>query len=294
MTEDSHGPGPQPLPETDTTVPHSARIWNYWLGGTVNYPVDRDAGDEYRDVYPQIIDAALASRAFQARVVQFLAGEAAIRQFLDVGAVRRGRQYPRDRAADGPAIAHCLRGPRSFRGRLRAALLTSTPEGATDFVEGDPHQPAGILSAAARTLDFAQPIALLLIGVMGHLDDADAYPIVRQLIGSLPPGSYLALQDGTSSSTSDTFTEAQEGYDDIGAIPYHLRRPEQIAAFFDGLDLIEPGVVPLPLAPRAGPARPSAGSAEFRRGGRGSAPSGRADVARGPDVRPGHERPPGR
>ncbi len=256
MTEDSHGPGPQPLPETDTTVPHSARIWNYWLGGTVNYPVDRDAGDEYRDVYPQIIDAALASRAFQTRVVQFLAGEAAIRQFLDVGAGLPAADNTHEiaqRMAPQSRIVYVDHDP--FVVGYGRRSLTSTPEGATDFVEGDLHQPAGILSAAARTLDFAQPIALLLIGVMGHLDDADAYPIVRQLIGSLPPGSYLALQDGTSSSTSDTFTEAQEGYDDTGAIPYHLRRPEQIAAFFDGLDLIEPGVVPLPRW-RPGPDQP--------------------------------------
>jgi len=84
MTEDSPGPGPQPSP--DTTVPHSARIWNYWLGGDVNFPVDREAGDQYRQVYPEIVDAAVASRGFQTRAVRFLAGEAGIRQFLDVGA----------------------------------------------------------------------------------------------------------------------------------------------------------------------------------------------------------------
>jgi hypothetical protein len=123
--------------------------------------------------------------------------------------------------------------------------LSSTPEGVTEFLEGDLYQPAEVLGAAARTLDLTQPVALMLIGVMGHLADGDAYPVVAHLLGALPAGSYLALQDGTSSGT-EAFDEAQDDYDDTGALPYHLRRPEQVAAFFDGLELVEPGVVPLP------------------------------------------------
>jgi S-adenosyl methyltransferase len=119
--------------------------------------------------------------------------------------------------------------------------LVSTPDGVTDFAEADLHRPEDVLAAAARTLDFSQPIALLLMGVMGHLEDGNAYPIVRHLAGALLPGSYLALYDGGTTSSSDAFTEAQEGYDDTGAIPYHLRTPEEIAAFFDRLELVEPG-----------------------------------------------------
>jgi hypothetical protein len=91
---------------------------------------------------------------------------------------------------------------------------------------------------------------------MGHLEDGNAYPIVRHLVGALPPGSYLALYDGGTTGASDAFTEAQEGYDDTGAIPYHLRTPEEIAAFFDRLDLVEPGVVPVPLWRPADPGPP--------------------------------------
>jgi hypothetical protein len=123
-------------------------------------------------------------------------------------------------------------------------LLHSTPDGTADFIQADLHEPGEILRAAAQTLDFAQPIALMLMGVMGHIDDADAYPIVRQLLAGLPEGSYLALQDGVMAG--ETFSEAQDGYDETGAVPYRLRRPGQVAAFFDGLELVDPGVVLLP------------------------------------------------
>jgi hypothetical protein len=254
MTEESPGPASQP-PAADTTVPHSARIWNYWLGGTDNYPVDREAGDQYREVYPQIVDVALASRAFQTRVVRFLAGEAGIRQFLDVGAGLPAAGNTHEVAqgiAPQSRIVYVDHDPFVVsHGRSR---LASTPEGAIDFAEADLHEPAEILRAAAPTLDFSQPVALLLMGVMGHLDDRDAVPIVSQLVSGLPAGSYLALQDGTG--TSDTFNEAQQGYDDTGAIPYRLRRPAQIVSFFDGLDLVEPGVVAVTRW-RPGPDQPS-------------------------------------
>ena len=245
MTDNSPGPVPQPPPGIDTTVPHSARIWNYWLGGKDNYPVDREAGDQYREVYPQIVDVALASRAFQARVVRFLANQAGLRQFLDVGAGLPAAGNTHEIAqgiAPQSRVVYVDHDP--FVVSRSRSQLTSTPQGAVDYIESDLHQPAEILSAAARTLDFSQPIALLLMGVMGHLDDGDAYTIVRQLLDGLPPASYLALQDGAM--ISGAFTEAQQGYDDTGAIPYRLRRPEQIAAFFDGLDVVEPGVVPTP------------------------------------------------
>jgi hypothetical protein len=243
MTADSGGTVP---PEVDTTVPHSARIWNYWLGGTDNYPVDREAGDQYRDVYPQIVDLARASRAFQARAIRFLAADQGIRQFLDVGAGLPAAGNTHEVAqgiAPETRVVYVDHDPFVVsHGRSR---LRSTPEGVTRFIEADLHQPAEILRAAGESLDFSRPIGLVLMGVMGHIDDGSAYPIVRQLIDGLPAGSYLVLQDGAEVSDA-SFNEAQEGYDDTGAIPYRLRRPEQIAAFFDGLDVVEPGVVPLP------------------------------------------------
>ncbi len=256
MTSDSLDPQQQLTPGTDPAVPHSAWIWNYWLGGTDNYPVNREAGDQYREVYPQIVEVALASRAFQARAIRYLAGEAGIRQFLDIGAglpaggntheVAQGIA-PRSRVLyvdhDPFVVSH---------GRSQ---LAGTPEGFADYLEADLHQPAEILRSAARVLDFSQPIGLVLMGVMGHIDEDDAYPIVRQLLGGLPAGSFLALQDGAE--MSEAFTEAQEDYDDTGAIPYHLRRPAQIAAFFEGLGIVDPGVVPTPRwRPEPGQAGP--------------------------------------
>src|SRR5262249_32773587 len=122
-------------------------------------------------------------------------------------------------------------------------LLTSTPEGAADFIGADMRDPQAILSRAAATLDFGQPVALMLMGVMGHIpDDDEAQSIVRRLVAGLPPGSFLALTDGLD-SVSEAMNEAQQGYDDTGAIPYKLRYVDQVTRFFDGLELVEPGVV---------------------------------------------------
>ncbi len=241
MTDQTRGPAPELAAEIDTSVPHSARIWNYWLGGSDNYPVDRAAGDQYREVFPQIIDVARTSRAFQARAVRFLAAEIGLRQFLDVGAglptADNTHQIAQRIAAesrivyvdnDPPVVAHARQ------------LLGSTPEGVAEYLAGDLGQPEEIIRAAAGPLDFGRPVALMLMGVMGHIDDGEAYPIVRRLLDGLPTGSYLVLQDGVNAT--DTFHEAQQGYDDTGAVPYRLRQPEQVAAFFVGLDLVEPGV----------------------------------------------------
>ena len=241
MTNDFLGAAPEPSPQIDTTVPHSARIWNYWLGGTDNYPVDREAGDQYREVYPQIVDVARASRAFQVRAVRYLTGEAGLRQFLDVGAGLPAVQNTHEvaqRIAPDSRVVYVDHDPEVVaHGRT---LLRGAPPGTAEFIQADLHGPGEILRAAAATLDFSQPVALMLMGVMGHIDDADAYPIVAHLVDGLPAGSYLALQDGVLAG--ETFHEAQEGYDDTGAIPYRLRRPDQVAAFFDGMELVPPGI----------------------------------------------------
>ncbi|HEY5989455.1 MAG TPA: SAM-dependent methyltransferase, partial [Streptosporangiaceae bacterium] len=126
------------------------------------------------------------------------------------------------------------------------ALLTSTPEGATDYVDVDLRDPDKILEAAAATLDFTQPVALMLMGILGHVtDDDEAQSIVKRLLDPLPSGSYLVLYDGTN-AFSKAFEEAQRQYDESGAVPYRLRSPEQIARFFDGLELVEPGLVSCP------------------------------------------------
>jgi O-methyltransferase involved in polyketide biosynthesis len=246
VTDRSAPPG-QPAPKIDTTVPQSARIWNYWLGGKDNYPVDRAAGDQYREVFPGIIDVARASRQFLTRAVRYLAGEAGIRQFLDIGTglpTADNTHQVAQRVNPACRIVYVDNDPLVLA--HARALLSSTPQGATDYIHADLRQPDQILEAAARTLDIGQPVALMLMGILGHLSDYDeAHSIVKRLLDALPSGSYLAINDGTS-VISKEFAAAQEGYNQSGAVPYHLRSPEQIAGFFEGLEVVEPGVVSCP------------------------------------------------
>jgi S-adenosyl methyltransferase len=243
----------------DTTVPHSARVWNYWLGGKDNYEVDRAAGDQFRKVYPGIVDEARAFRYFLARTVRYLAGEANIRQFLDIGTglpTVDNTHEVAQRVNPACRIVYVDNDPLVLA--HARALLTSTAEGATDYIDADLREPKKILAEAAKTLNFTQPIALILSGILGHIaDDEQARSIVRRLVDGLPSGSYLMLQDGTTLSKANE--EALQDYNQSGAVPYNLRDPEQIVGFFDGLELVEPGVVPIqqwrpdvaPVAPRA-------------------------------------------
>jgi O-methyltransferase involved in polyketide biosynthesis len=226
-------------------VPHSARIWNYWLGGKDHYPVDRAAGDKYREVYPGIVDTARAVRYFMARTVRYLAAEAGVRQFLDVGtglpAVDNTHEIAQ-RVAPESRVVYADNDPLVLA--HARALLSSRPEGACAYVDADMREPGQILAAAAGTLDLDQPVALLLMGVLGHVSSyADAQTVVDGLLAAFPPGSYLALAD--SVRTGDAHIEAGENYADTGAVPYQLRSPAEIAGFFHGLDLVEPGVVPV-------------------------------------------------
>jgi len=228
----------------DTTVPHSARIWNYWLGGKDNYEIDRVAGDEFVKVFPGIVDIARAGRAFLARAVSYLALEAGIRQFLDVGTglptVDNTHELAQ-RAAPDSQIVYVDNDPLVLA--HARALLTSTPEGSTDYVDADMRDPGAILARAAASLDLDQPVALMLIGVLGHIaDDDEAQSIAQRLMAGLTSGSYLALFDGLDDITKE-MSEAQQGYDDTGAVPYKLRSREQVAPFFDGLEFVEPGLV---------------------------------------------------
>jgi hypothetical protein len=226
-------------------VPHSARIWNYWLGGKDNYAVDREAGDQYKEIFPGIAVVARTSRAFLTRAVRYLATEAGIRQFLDVGTglpTANNTHEVAQRAAPESRIVYVDNDPLVLA--HARALLTSSPEGACEYLDADIRDPAAILDAAAGLLDFTQPIALMLMGIMGHFTDEEAYPIVHRLLAGLPSGSYFALYDGAN--TNEAFNQAQQGYNDSGAVPYYLRSPEQFTRYFEGLELVEPGVVPVP------------------------------------------------
>jgi O-methyltransferase involved in polyketide biosynthesis len=245
-------------PTFDTTVPQTARIWNYWLGGKDNFAVDREVGDQVQRAFPQIVENARVSRAFLARAVTYLAGEAGIRQFLDVGTglpTANNTHEVAQRVAPPSRVVYVDFDPMVLA--HARALLTSAPEGATAYIDADLRDPDRILREAAGTLDFTKPVALILLGILGHIGDYDeARSIVRRLLDGLPSGSYLVHDDGTN--TSDGVIEAARVWNQSANPPYHLRSPAQIAGFFEGLELVEPGVVSVSLW------RPEAGAPEER------------------------------
>ncbi|MCX4595186.1 SAM-dependent methyltransferase [Streptomyces sp. NBC_01549] len=247
MADGRPNPDQETLSKIDTTVPHSARIWNYWMGGKDNYEVDRIAGDAYREVAPNIETMARASREYLIRTVTFVAGEFGIRQFLDIGTglpSYDNTHQVAQRVAPESRIVYVDNDPLVLR--HAQALLTSTAEGVTNYIDADLHEPEKIVEAASRILDFDQPVALMLMGILGHIQDyEEAKSIVRTLQGALPSGSYFVHYDSTD--TDAALKQAQQGYDDTGAVPYVLRSPEQITAYYEGLELIEPGIVSCPL-----------------------------------------------
>jgi hypothetical protein len=240
-----NAPGRGPKPKIDTSVPHSARMWNYWLGGKDNYPIDRMAGEQVMQMVPDMPRIARLQRAFLARAIQYLAGEERIRQFLDIGTGLPTANNTHE-AAQGVApearIVYVDNDPLVL---VHArALLTSSPEGACAYIDADVREPDKILAEAARTLDFSKPIAIMLLGIMGQIPDSDRpETIIKRLLEAVPSGSYLAVSDGVN--TSETLNEASRQLNQTQHNAYHLRSPEQIAEFFAGLELVEPGVVSL-------------------------------------------------
>jgi hypothetical protein len=229
----------------DTTVPHSARIWNYWLGGKDNYAVDRAAGDAYKEVFPGIAVVARTSRAFLTRAVRYLAGEAGMRQFLDIGTglpTANNTHQVAQSVAPESRIVYVDNDPLVLA--HARALLTSTPEGTTDYIHADMHDPGNILAEASRTLDFGQPVAITMLGVLWHvMDNDEAYAIVSRLVQAMPSGSYLALNHPTLEVTGEKMATAIQYWNQYGKPPGTYRTPDELARFFDGMDLVEPGVV---------------------------------------------------
>ncbi|MFC5954769.1 SAM-dependent methyltransferase [Streptomyces pratens] len=244
MSDPETTPGTAAHQKIDTSVPHSARIWNYWLGGKDNYPVDEEAGDAYTDVFPGIVTIARSSRAFLQRNITYLVAEAGIRQFLDIGTglpTADNTHEVAQRIAPESRIVYVDNDPMILS--HARALLYSTPEGATAYVDSNVLDPERVLAAAAATLDFSRPTALILSNILGHIADHDeARSIVKRLMDALPSGSYLSINDG-SRGFDPGFEQAQDGYNKSGAVPYNLRTIEEITSFFDGLELLEPGVV---------------------------------------------------
>ncbi|GIF73385.1 hypothetical protein Asi02nite_29030 [Asanoa siamensis] len=232
------------MPQLDTSVPHSARVWNYWLGGKDNFAADREAGERVRAVFPAIVDNARAQRAFLGRAIGFLAAECGVRQFLDLGTGLPTADNTHEIAqavAPESRVVYVDNDPLVL---VHArALLASSPEGATSYVDADVRDTETVLREAAKTLDLDQPVAIIMLGILGNIPDYDeARSIVADLVAAVPAGSYLVVNDGTNSS--DEIAQGAQASTSAGGHAYALRTPAELTAYFDGLDLQDPGVVP--------------------------------------------------
>lgn len=236
--------------EIDTTVPHSPRVWNYWLGGKDNYEVDRQVGAHVMQTTPQIVDLARTSRGFLVRGVTYLVREHGVHQFLDIGTglpTANNTHEVAQRAEPTSRIVYVDNDPIVLS--HARALLTSDAAGATRYLDADFRDPQDVLAKAKEVgiLDFDRPIALILMNIVGHVGDWDeAKRIVRTLVDALPPGSFLLESDGTNVVDPESLNRAAEIYNQAANPKYTLRTPEQLTELFDGLELVEPGVVTCP------------------------------------------------
>ncbi|WP_028925070.1 SAM-dependent methyltransferase [Pseudonocardia acaciae] len=234
-----------PDPRINFGVPGAARIWNYWMGGKDYYAVDKQAGDAGLELYDM---RAMARECRQAsiRIVRFLAGEAGIRQFLDIGAGLPAMQNTHEIAqsiAPECRVVYVDNDP-VVLAHARALLTNTTPEGVTAYIEADCHDPDLIVSDARNVLNFNEPIAVMFMGVLGHARSFEAArSIVARVMDAVAPGSYLATNE--ANDTNEDFTTLCANYEQTGAVPYVPYPVEEIRRRFDGLEMVEPGLVPV-------------------------------------------------
>ena len=248
MTEDwLAGPaeGLEASDAVDTTVAHQARIYDYWLGGKDNFAADREAADQAIAAYPAILRGVRAQRAFLARAVRYLAEEAGVRQFLDIGTgipTASNTHEVAQAAAPDARVVYVDNDPMVLA--HARALLTGVPQGSTAYLDADLREPGKILAGAAGLLDFGQPMAVLLIGILQLIPAADnPHAIVARLVEAVPPGSWLAVYHPASDIDQDRVAEAVRRVNARTAGTTTLRTHAEIARFFGGLQLLEPGLV---------------------------------------------------
>jgi S-adenosyl methyltransferase len=233
----------------DTGVAHSARVYNYLLGGKDNYQADRVAAELVAEAIPSIVPGVRANREFLRRAVQYLAGEAGIRQFLDIGTglpTASNTHEVAQQAAPESRIVYVDNDPIVLA--HARALLESSAAGVTAYIQADARDPETIIREAAATLDFSQPVAVMVLLVMQYIPDADdPHQIVARLMDAVPPGSYLTMSDTTTDFNTDQVLDGTDRLNArLGPALFTPRSGPEIARFFDGLDLVEPGLVPLP------------------------------------------------
>jgi S-adenosyl methyltransferase len=241
-------PEPGGAPAFDTSVAHVARVYNYWLGGKDNFAADRAAAEQAMSAFPDIVLSARANRAFLRRAVTYLAREAGIRQFLDIGTGIPSANNTHEVAqsvAPGSRIVYVDNDPVVLA--HARALLTSSPGGATDYIEADLRNADQILAGAARTLDFTQPVAVMLMAILQHLsDDDDPYAVVGTLMAALPSGSYLVLSHPAKDIHAAEMAAMAERLNQMMAEKVTFRGQDEVAGFFGGLELVEPGMTNVP------------------------------------------------
>ncbi|HEX3715148.1 MAG TPA: SAM-dependent methyltransferase [Trebonia sp.] len=229
----------------DTTKAHPARIYDCWLGGKDNFAADREAAELALQAYPALAQAIRSNRAFLGRAVRFLAA-AGIRQFLDIGTGLPAADNTHEvaqREAPDSRIVYVDNDPIVLR--HAEALLTSTPPGACDYIQADLRDPETIVAEAARTLDFGRPVGLMLLAVLQFaLHDQDPYGLVSRLVAGLPSGSYLVISHPTD-DFNPSKGESMRVYNERSAEQAVVRDRAETTRFFDGLDLLDPGVVPV-------------------------------------------------
>nr|WP_264081236.1 SAM-dependent methyltransferase [Streptomyces spectabilis] len=226
----------------DTSKPHPARMYDWWLGGKDNYPVDEEMGRQLVAMDPRIPGIARANRAFMQRATRWLAASG-VRQFLDIGSgipTEPNLHQIAQGAAPDASVVYCDNDPIVLA--HAEALLRSTPQGATEYIQADVREPAAILEQARKTLDFSRPVALSLIALLHFVpDEHGPYDLVDRLMSALPPGSWLMLSHGTGEFTPDRARAAGDLYESR-ALDLALRDRVDVLRFFDGLDLAAPGV----------------------------------------------------
>ncbi|WP_194837161.1 SAM-dependent methyltransferase [Nocardia sp. XZ_19_369] len=229
-----------------TDVPHSARIWNYWLGGQDFYEVDRIAGESGESVYPEIGTMARQSRKYLIRMVRYLAAECGIRQFLDVGTGLPTMQNTHEVAqsvAPDSKIVYVDNDPLVLA-HARALLINTTDEGVTALIEADFHDTDQVVTEARNILNFNKPIAVMFMGVLGHARTwDDVIRITGALQEAIPSGSYFAMYEGTNEDPR--LVRLSDYYSKTGAVPYYVRSVDQVREVFKNLELVPPGIVPV-------------------------------------------------
>ena len=237
------------MPDFDTNVPHIARVYDYWLGGKDNFDADRELGERTLQAYPNLAFSVRANRAFLARTVRFLVSECGIRQFLDIGTgipTANNTHEVAQRLEPSSRIVYVDNDPIVLT--HAQALLRSHPDGVCDYIDADLNGPAAILAAAARTLDFSQPVAVMLIAAIHFvLDDDAARDIIATLMAACPPGSYLAITHAASDINPAQVSEMTRRLNESALAEKRITRDRAgVTRLFGGCELVEPGVVRVP------------------------------------------------